>query len=256
MTKRLLVSILFFLAGAGLFFEPSGAFAGIEQAEAAFLKGDYAVSIKNCEQIINSKSAKSGEIANAYYLKARSLIKEDKAGEAGEIFQKIISRFSTSQFADRAQFGMGDVLFCQGNFSGAIGEYRKVTEQYPRSQLLAITLYRLAKSCLELGRMEEARFYFQKLQQDYPLSFESKLIDELDDSEFIYSVQAGCFGKYDNAERFVKKLKGQGFDAYISEKEGYPVFYRVRIGRYKTLSEARACSAMLEKKGHKTKICP
>lgn len=228
-------------------------FAGVEQAEIAFLKGDYDLAIKNCNE---AAAARSADVPGAYYLKGRILLKTNKVQEAQDVFEKILSDFPDSRFCEEAQLGLGDTFFALQDFDKAVGEYRKIQERYKQGSFTAMALYKTGRSLLKSGRMEEARFYFQKLQQEYPLSFESRLIDELDNSEFAYTVQVGCFSKYENAEKLANKLKKQGFDAYISEKEGFPVFYRVRAGRFKTASEAKSCRLSLQKKGYKTKLCP
>ena len=243
------------LIGTWLLFMISNcAFAGLEQAEVSFLKGEYPDSIKKCDEIINMSQGQ--DKAAAYYLKAKSLIKVNKIPQAQQIFEKILSEFPGSRFSEEAQLGLGDIYFALNDYEKALGEYRKLQEKYPDTPFMAMALYRLGRSCQKLGRMNEARYYFQKLQQDYPLSFESKLIDELEDAQFAYSVQVGCFSKYENAEKLVNTLKAAGFDAYVSEKEGHPVFYRVRVGKFKASKDAESCRSALQKKGYKTKICP
>lgn len=233
-----------FLLAVVLFF-PAPAFAGMEQAEVAFLRGDYDLAVKNCDDSMAGN-----------YLKARVLLKESRIQEAREVFQKILTDFSSKGLDDAAQLGLADTYFADEKYEEAIGRYRSIGEKYSQSRFAAMALYKLGRCHLKLNQMEQARFCFQKLHQDYPLSFEAKLIDELDNSEFTNSVQVGCFSMYYNAEKLVYKLKSKGFDAYISEKEGYPVFYRVRVGKFKTASEAMVCKSSLEKKGYKTKLCP
>jgi len=237
-----------------LLFMFGNASAGLEQAEVYFLKGEYDIAMSNCDGIINSSAVK--DIPQAYYLKGQILLKQGKIEEAQNIFEKVLADFPDSKFCDAAQLGLADTYFSQKDYQRAIGEYRKIQEKYNQSQYKAIALYKLGKSCLAGGDMQQARFYFQKLQEDYPLSFESKLVDELDDKQFSYSVQVGCFSKYENAEGLVAKLKKQGFDAYVNEKEGFPVFYRVRVGNFKTDYEAKISAVSLQKKGYKTKLCP
>ncbi len=230
------------------------AFAGLEQAEVFILKGDYDTAIKNCNEIISSPV--NNDTPGAYCLKGRALLAQNKIIEAQDIFNKVLTDFSSSRFCDIAQLGLADTYFAQEDYGKAIGEYRKLEEKYKDSRLNVIALYKLGKASLKEGDMQQARFYFQKLQQEYPMSFESKLVDELDDRQFSYSVQVGCFSKYENAEKQVEKLKKQGFKAYVSEKEGFPVFYRVRVGNFKTESQTQACEISLRKKGYKTKTCP
>ena len=236
---------MFLVTGALALWCAQVVFAGLEQAEVAFLKGDYGLAIKNCD------SSAAGD-----YLKARVLLKENRVQEAREVFQKILVEFPSNELNDAVQLGLADTYFSDEKYEDAIGEYRKIEERYGQSRFAAIALYKMGRSHLKLNQMEQARFYFQKLQQNYPLSFEAKLIDEFDNSEFSNSVQVGCFSSYNNAEKLVNKLKDKNFDAYISEKEGSPVFYRVRVGKFKTASEAMACKATLERKGYKTKLCP
>lgn len=230
------------------------AFADLKQAEVSFLEGDYDAAVRICDDVIRKGSI--ADISEAYYLKGRTLLKQNRINQARGVFENILADFSGSHFCDEAQMGLGDTFFAENDFDRAIAEYRKVQEKYPQSRLAALVLYKLGRSCVKSGRMQEGRFYFQKLQQDFPLSFEAKLIDELDDSQFAYSVQVGCFSKYDNAERLTAELKKKGFTAYISEKDGYPVFYRVRVGNFRTKAEANSCKASLQKKGYKTKLCP
>jgi len=245
MTTRvfLLIAIIFFSCNA---------FADMDQAELLLLKSDYDAAIRNCDLAISMKSASAG----AYYSKGVAMLKKSKYKDAEMLFNKIVADFSGSDFRDISLVRLGDISFYEGDFDAAIGRYRKLQEEYPQSELMAEVVYRLGKSCIKANRMPEARFYFQKLQRDFPMSFESKLIDELDDSEFVYSVQVGCFSRYENAEKLVDKLKLAGFDAYVSEKDSQSVFYRVRVGKFKTPDESRICKEAVEKKGYKARLCP
>ena len=244
MIKSQAICILFVVCifGFGL---PQYAFADMDQAEIAFLKGEHDLALANCDA--------SGR---GNYLKARILLKENKIQQAYDIFENILQNDSDKALHDVAQLGLADAFFAEERYDDAIGEYRKIQEKYAGSPFCALAFYKIAKCYRKLGQMEQARVYVQKLQQDYPLSFEAKLMDELDNSEFVYSVQVGGFSKYANAENLVNKLKGKGLDAYISEKEAFPVVYRVRVGKFKAKSDALVCKALLEKKGYKTKLCP
>jgi len=229
-------------------------FANLDTAQVQFLKGDYSAAVKSCDDF--AETAKSADLPAAYYLKGRTLLKANRLDEAQNTFTKILTDFSKSAYVEQAQLGLADTLFAKEDYQNAVGEYRKFEEKYNQSPFLATVLYKLGKSHLKTKQLDQARFYFQKLQQDYPLSFESKLVDELDNSEFTYNIQVGCFSNYANAEKLVKRLKSRSFDAFISEKEGFPVFYRVRVGKFRSESDAKACKLSLEKNGFKTRLCP
>jgi cell division septation protein DedD len=62
-----------------------------------------------------------------------------------------------------------------------------------------------------------------------------------------FGVQVAALKDRSEAERIVKRLAGKGYPAYVIDPaEGTPV-YRVRVGNFKTRSEANTVAARLEK---------
>ncbi len=70
-----------------------------------------------------------------------------------------------------------------------------------------------------------------------------------DSRDVIYKIQLGSFTKADRAETFCAGLRQKGFDPYIT-KVSDPVkgtMYRVRIGRFASLPEAKNVATEIEK---------
>jgi cell division septation protein DedD len=68
-----------------------------------------------------------------------------------------------------------------------------------------------------------------------------------------YTVQVAAFKNENDANRQVKKLKDNGYDAYrtITKIEGKGIWFRVRVGKYQSRAEARKMQQKLKKAGMK-----
>ena len=69
----------------------------------------------------------------------------------------------------------------------------------------------------------------------------------------IYTVQVAAVKTAGDADRLVARLKKQGFSAYrvIGKVPGKGIWYRVRVGKYASKSEARRTLEKLQRKGLK-----
>ena len=68
-----------------------------------------------------------------------------------------------------------------------------------------------------------------------------------------YTVQVAAFKNENDANRQVKKLKNNGYDAYrtLTKIEGKGIWFRVRVGKYQSRAEARQMQQKLKKAGMK-----
>jgi cell division septation protein DedD len=68
-----------------------------------------------------------------------------------------------------------------------------------------------------------------------------------------YTIQAAAVRNAKDADRLIQKLKKRGYPAYrtIGKVQGKGIWFRVRIGSYKSKAEARRTLDQLKKEGHK-----
>jgi cell division protein FtsN len=68
-----------------------------------------------------------------------------------------------------------------------------------------------------------------------------------------YTIQAAAVRNGKDADRLIQKLKKRGYPAYrsMAKLPGKGVWFRVRIGSYKSKSKARSTLDKLKKEGHK-----
>jgi N-acetylmuramoyl-L-alanine amidase len=67
----------------------------------------------------------------------------------------------------------------------------------------------------------------------------------------LYKVQTGAFGVKGNADALVKKLKSQGFEAFVTKDGKY---YKVQTGAFSVKKNAEDLAKKLKSKGHNTYI--
>ena len=65
--------------------------------------------------------------------------------------------------AEQAQLGLADALYSRQQWDGAVAEYQRFVNDFPRSQQLAPALYRLAECYSKMGNENSARLYFGKV---------------------------------------------------------------------------------------------
>jgi tol-pal system protein YbgF len=93
-------------------------------------------------------------------------------------FRDFVRRFTDSELADNAQYGVGECFFAQSMFDSAATEYRRVEAAWPQGEKVPAALYKLALAEEKLGRRDAARKGLEDLVRRFPLSGEAQLARE------------------------------------------------------------------------------
>lgn len=153
------------------------------------------------------------------------------------------------------------VMFLDGvlteNGQDAVAIYSKIISTYPYSKYADASLYRIYSYYYALGFYETAKTHLNRLKKDYPDSPYIKLANRNIPSEdetsvntnkenkttkkdFKFTIQAGAFGKLQNAQTIKKDFDDSGFTSFIKEKTvGGTTFHVVYIGEFVTEDEAK-----------------
>ena len=93
----------------------------------------------------------------------------------------------------------------------------------------------------------------ERQQKKKPTEKKSGAIDNTKPAGTTYTIQAAAVRSGKDADREVQKLKKLGYPAYrsMAKVPGKGVWYRVRIGSYKSKSAARSTLDKLKKEGRK-----
>lgn len=71
------------------------------------------------------------------------------------------------------------------------------------------------------------------------------------DTDTLYRVQVGAYGKKANADAMLARLKADGFETYMVQADG---LYKVQTGAFKNQANAKALAGRLVKAGYETYI--
>ena len=90
-------------------------------------------------------------------------------------FQEYLYNFPDGEFADNAQYWIGETYYARGDYKTASDEFRKVIINYPRGKKLAAALLKMGYCAIQLGDLTNARKHFSSVIQLFPKSEEAAL---------------------------------------------------------------------------------
>jgi tol-pal system protein YbgF len=116
--------------------------------------------------------------ARADYQKAFNMLKQAQYDQAINAFNQFLANHPDSQYADNAQYWVGEANYVMQDYETAITEYEKLITTYPDSQKATHALLKIAYSYHALGQMDEAQRRLEDLKQRYPGTTAGRLAEE------------------------------------------------------------------------------
>ena len=116
--------------------------------------------------------------SEASYKAAFSLLKAGKYDESIAAFSGFLTQFPTSQYADNAQYWLGETYYVRREFEPAVAEYRKLIKAYPQSKKRSHAMLKIGYSFHELGRIDQARAVLEDLRNRYTGSTAARLAED------------------------------------------------------------------------------
>jgi tetratricopeptide (TPR) repeat protein len=227
------------------------------RARLLFLERQYVQSIDECAAVIRSHPDDRGLIADANYLAGTGYVNLFDFLTAKKNFKTVVEKYKGTAAYEDAYLGWGDVEFLQENYAAALKVYEDFLKTNPSKKRLATLYFRLSETYLREGQREESDKYLKKLKNEFGGTFEARDARRIAEKDIFYTVQVGAFTNYENAEKFIAKLRAQGYEVYsvlcmLSGKK----LCRIRIGKFKTEAEAEALKRKLEQGGYYAKVFP
>jgi len=87
---------------------------------------------------------------------------------ARQEFGDYIKNFPSDDLSSNAQFYLGEITYTQGDYQGAIVEYDKVINNYPKSYKLAGAMLKKAQAYQELGQNATAARQYHEVIRRFP----------------------------------------------------------------------------------------
>lgn len=112
------------------------------------------------------------------YQAAFEIIQARRYPEAGRAFTAFLTAFPTSPLADNAQYWLAETYYAQADFQTALGEFKKVADNFPQSQKLPDALLKIGYCEDELDNDNAARAALQQVMRQYPDTTAARLASQ------------------------------------------------------------------------------
>lgn len=109
------------------------------------------------------------------YQAAYQTLKRGDYTHALKMFKEFLHTYPTSEYADNAQYWIGECYYLRGDYETAILEYEKVIKHYPTGDKVPSALLKQGFSFLNLGDKVDAKILFKKVIKEYPGSHQAEI---------------------------------------------------------------------------------
>ncbi len=117
----------------------------------------------------DAPSERGGDAANDYRA-AVELVKAAKYDDAVAALRAFLVKYPRHDYADNAQYWLGETFYAQKDYSRALTEFRKVIEVYPRGNKVPDALLKVGYCYQSLGQGDKAHAVLEQVVNLYPKS--------------------------------------------------------------------------------------
>jgi tol-pal system protein YbgF len=114
--------------------------------------------------------AAGNDAAASDYRAAVELVKAGKHDEAQAALHAFLKTYPRHDYADNAQYWLGEDFYAQKDFQHALAEFRATIETYPRGNKVPDALLKVGYCYQALGQTEKARAVLEQVVSLYPKS--------------------------------------------------------------------------------------
>ena len=111
-----------------------------------------------------------GGTAGGDYRAAVELVKAGSYADALAALRAFVQRYPRHDYADNAQYWIGEVFYAQKDYVRALAEFRRVVEVYPRGNKVPDALLKVGYCYQAIGQGEKARAVLEQVVNLYPKS--------------------------------------------------------------------------------------
>jgi len=112
--------------------------------------------------------AASPEAEKAAYDQGFQSLKDLKYADAAEQFTAFVQQYPNSEYADNAQYWLGESYYVTRNYDIALEAFQALLANYPDSPKVPDALLKIGYTHYELKHWDQARAALEQVQQQYP----------------------------------------------------------------------------------------
>jgi len=121
--------------------------------------------------------ASTAEAEKASYDQAFQALKELRYADAAEDFREFLDRYPASEYADNAQYWLGESYYVTRNYDIALTAFQELMAQYPESPKVPDALLKIGYTHYELKDWDRARAALTQGKETYPETTRSRLAE-------------------------------------------------------------------------------
>jgi len=130
------------------------------------------------QPVVQSQAAPvSAADEKAAYDHAFQALKELRYADAAEDFQSFLTQYPNSEYADNAQYWLGESYYVTRNYDIALTAFQTLINRFPESPKAPDALLKIGYTHYELKQWDQARAALTQVQEDYPDSTLSRLAE-------------------------------------------------------------------------------
>jgi len=126
------------------------------------------ISVVGQPQVDSRSAPVSAEDEKAAYDKAFQALKELRYADAAEEFQSFLDRYPNSEYADNAQYWLGESYYVTRNYDIALRAFQDLLDKFPDSTKAPDALLKIGYTHYELEQWDSARAALTQVQELYP----------------------------------------------------------------------------------------
>ena len=135
----------------------------------------------------------------------------------------------------------------------------ELLENYPDTNIKDEVLFWLGASHISVDQKDQGINFFKALKTSFPQSEwnerAANIIPAGEISKEYFTIQVGSYRNEANAQEFAEELKKKGFNVQtIKALVKGNIYYRVWVGQFNTLEQAKAFSLILDSLGIKGNV--
>lgn len=228
---------------------------------------DEAIRLFNSFQFVRAreifveviKDKTDPRIAEAYYYLGRLSIAPDSALL---YYKKVTNDHPQSRYADISYLEIAKISIARKNYENAIVTLNELLRKFPDTNLKDEILFWLGVSYVSNGQEKQGISVLKNLRSKFPKSLWSERAENIIPTKEVpevtkeyYTIQVGSYLNSANAERYAGEMRERGFDTQIVEAlvKG-KTYYRVWVGKFSTIEQAKAFSLKLDSLGIKGNV--
>jgi tol-pal system protein YbgF len=120
-------------------------------------------------------NAADAEQERQAYERAFELLKQGRYDLAVAAFKAFVQSYPNGQYADNAQYWLGEANYVQRQFKDALKEFQAVVNNHPSSPKRPDAMLKMGYTYQELGDLDQARMTLNDVISNYPASTAARL---------------------------------------------------------------------------------